>query len=146
MCFEGATCTATTIQGPSNPANASHLQLPAPNHNHNRIPYPAPTVLLTTIHSLHNHLNITESHSNHGASSIASGTSQHSSRRCQATNIWQAKLKVQLKLSISRLRMVQQKDSAKAKQQRRDMAQLLEVHPSMVPSSTAYSRQLTTCF
>ncbi|KAJ4303831.1 Vacuolar protein sorting-associated protein ist1 [Kalmusia sp. IMI 367209] len=36
------------------------------------------------------------------------------------------KLKVQLKLSISRLRMVQQKDSAKAKQQRREMAQLLE--------------------
>jgi hypothetical protein len=39
----------------------------------------------------------------------------------------QNKLKVQLKLSISRLRMTQQKDSAKAKQQRRDMAQLLEV-------------------
>lgn len=38
----------------------------------------------------------------------------------------QNKLKVQLKLSISRLRMVQQKDSAKAKQQRREMAQLLE--------------------
>ncbi|CAO2652289.1 Nn.00g005720.m01.CDS01 [Neocucurbitaria sp. VM-36] len=37
------------------------------------------------------------------------------------------KLKVQLKLSISRLRMVQQKDSAKAKQQRREMAQLIEV-------------------
>ncbi|CAA9959238.1 Ist1 multi-domain protein [Pyrenophora teres f. maculata] len=36
------------------------------------------------------------------------------------------KLKVQLKLSISRLRMVQQKDSAKVKQQRRDMAQLIE--------------------
>ncbi|KAF2108647.1 regulator of Vps4 activity in the MVB pathway-domain-containing protein [Lophiotrema nucula] len=36
------------------------------------------------------------------------------------------KLKVQLKLSISRLRMVQQKDSAKVKQQRREMAQLLE--------------------
>ncbi|KAF2157925.1 DUF292-domain-containing protein [Myriangium duriaei CBS 260.36] len=36
------------------------------------------------------------------------------------------KLKVQLKLSISRLRMVQQKDSAIAKQQRRSMAQLLE--------------------
>lgn len=36
------------------------------------------------------------------------------------------KLKVQLKLSISRLRMVQLKDSAKVKQQRRDMAQLLE--------------------
>lgn len=33
---------------------------------------------------------------------------------------------MQLKLSISRLRMVQLKDSAKAKQQRRDMAQLLE--------------------
>lgn len=39
----------------------------------------------------------------------------------------QNKLKVQLKLSISRLRMTQQKDSAKAKQQRREMAQLLEV-------------------
>ncbi|KAI4916849.1 hypothetical protein J4E90_003352 [Alternaria incomplexa] len=37
------------------------------------------------------------------------------------------KLKVQLKLSISRLRMVQQKDSAKVKQQRREMAQLIEV-------------------
>ncbi|KAK4994466.1 Vacuolar protein sorting-associated protein ist1 [Elasticomyces elasticus] len=37
-----------------------------------------------------------------------------------------AKLKVQLKLSISRLRMVQQKDTAIAKQQRRAMAQLLE--------------------
>ncbi|KAI5241757.1 DUF292-domain-containing protein [Aureobasidium subglaciale] len=36
------------------------------------------------------------------------------------------KLKVQLKLSISRLRMVQQKDTAIAKQQRRAMAQLLE--------------------
>ncbi|GAB7344378.1 hypothetical protein MBLNU457_2237t1 [Dothideomycetes sp. NU457] len=36
------------------------------------------------------------------------------------------KLKVQLKLSISRLRMVQQKDEAIAKQQRRAMAQLLE--------------------
>ena len=42
-------------------------------------------------------------------------------------NSRQNKLKVQLKLSISRLRMVQQKDSAKAKQQRREMAQLLEV-------------------
>ncbi|EMD92837.1 hypothetical protein COCC4DRAFT_170218 [Bipolaris maydis ATCC 48331] len=38
-----------------------------------------------------------------------------------------AKLKIQLKLSISRLRMVQQKDSAKVKQQRREMAQLIEV-------------------
>ncbi|KAI8938465.1 hypothetical protein NX059_004358 [Plenodomus lindquistii] len=36
------------------------------------------------------------------------------------------KLKVQLKLSISRLRMVQQKDGAKAKQQRREMAALIE--------------------
>ncbi|KAI9797721.1 MAG: hypothetical protein M1825_005713 [Sarcosagium campestre] len=36
------------------------------------------------------------------------------------------KIKVQLKLSISRLRMVQQKDIAIAKQQRRAMAQLLE--------------------
>ena len=36
------------------------------------------------------------------------------------------KIKVQLKLSISRLRMVQQKDEALAKQQRRSMAQLLE--------------------
>lgn len=36
------------------------------------------------------------------------------------------KIKVQLKLSISRLRMVQQKDTAVAKQQRRAMAQLLE--------------------
>jgi vacuolar protein sorting-associated protein IST1 len=37
------------------------------------------------------------------------------------------KIKVQLKLSISRLRMVQQKDAALAKQQRREMAQLLEI-------------------
>ncbi|KUJ16748.1 DUF292-domain-containing protein [Mollisia scopiformis] len=37
-----------------------------------------------------------------------------------------AKLKVQLKLSIARLRMVQQKDEAVSKQQRRAMAQLLE--------------------
>lgn len=36
------------------------------------------------------------------------------------------RIKVQLKLSISRLRMVQQKDEALAKQQRRMMAQLLE--------------------
>ncbi|KIW05605.1 uncharacterized protein PV09_03476 [Verruconis gallopava] len=36
------------------------------------------------------------------------------------------KLKVQLKLAISRLRMIQQKDQAIAKQQRRGMAQLLE--------------------
>lgn len=36
------------------------------------------------------------------------------------------KIKVQLKLSISRLRMVQQKDTAVAKQSRRSMAQLLE--------------------
>jgi hypothetical protein len=46
--------------------------------------------------------------------------------RAQA-NTAKNKLKVQLKLSISRLRMVQQKDTAKAKQQRREMAQLLEV-------------------
>lgn len=52
----------------------------------------------------------------------------------------QAKLKVQLKLSISRLRMVQQKDSAKSKQARREMAQLLEVLRS--PSSRL-NRQLT---
>ena len=38
-----------------------------------------------------------------------------------------SKIKVQLKLSISRLRMVEQKDAAIAKQQRRAMAQLLEV-------------------
>jgi vacuolar protein sorting-associated protein IST1 len=38
------------------------------------------------------------------------------------------KLKVQLKLSIARLRMVQQKEAALAKVQRREMAQLLEVH------------------
>ena len=44
-----------------------------------------------------------------------------------ATNsILQGKLKVQLKLSIARLRMVQQKDEAVSKQQRRAMAQLLE--------------------
>ena len=44
----------------------------------------------------------------------------------------QGKIKVQLKLSISRLRMVQQKDTAIAKQQRRAMAQLLEVCCSWV--------------
>ncbi|KAF2455236.1 increased sodium tolerance protein-like protein 1 [Lineolata rhizophorae] len=37
-----------------------------------------------------------------------------------------SKIKVQLKLSIARLRMVQQKDTAIAKQQRRAMAQLIE--------------------
>ncbi|KAK4692879.1 vacuolar protein sorting-associated protein IST1, partial [Lecanoromycetidae sp. Uapishka_2] len=37
------------------------------------------------------------------------------------------KIKVQLKLSITRLRMIQQKDTAIAKQQRRAMAVLLEV-------------------
>ena len=43
------------------------------------------------------------------------------------TDLVQSKLKVQLKLSITRLRMVQQKDTAIAKQQRRAMAVLLEV-------------------
>ena len=43
-------------------------------------------------------------------------------------NFLKGKIKVQLKLSISRLRMVQQKDTAIAKQQRRAMAVLLEVH------------------
>ncbi|KAL9100890.1 MAG: hypothetical protein Q9163_003782 [Psora crenata] len=38
-----------------------------------------------------------------------------------------SKIKVQLKLAISRLRMVQQKDTAITKQQRRAMAQLLEI-------------------
>jgi vacuolar protein sorting-associated protein IST1 len=38
----------------------------------------------------------------------------------------QAKLKVQLKLAIARLRMVQQKDEALSKRQRREMALLLE--------------------
>ena len=50
------------------------------------------------------------------------------------TNAGQNKLKVQLKLSISRLRMVQQKDSAKVKLQRREMAQLIEVLPPSSPS------------
>jgi vacuolar protein sorting-associated protein IST1 len=40
--------------------------------------------------------------------------------------LYKNKLKVQLKLSIARLRMVQQKDEAVSKQQRRAMAQLLE--------------------
>ncbi len=39
----------------------------------------------------------------------------------------QSKLKVQLKLSIARLRMIQQKDAAVSKQQRRAMASLLEL-------------------
>lgn len=43
-----------------------------------------------------------------------------------ATSTLTNKIKVQLKLTISRLRMVQQKDEALAKQQRRAMAQLLE--------------------
>ena len=43
-----------------------------------------------------------------------------------ATSALVNKIKVQLKLSISRLRMVQQKDEALAKQSRRAMAQLLE--------------------
>ena len=42
-----------------------------------------------------------------------------------------SKIKVQLKLSITRLRMVQEKDTAIAKQQRRAMAQLLEVKTPM---------------
>ncbi|KAK9472570.1 regulator of Vps4 activity in the MVB pathway-domain-containing protein [Dipodascopsis tothii] len=41
-------------------------------------------------------------------------------------NPMSARLKIQLKLSISRLRHVQQKEIAVAKQQRRDIAQLLE--------------------
>jgi len=41
-------------------------------------------------------------------------------------SLCQNKLKVQLKLAISRLRMTQQKDTAIAKQSRRAMAQLLE--------------------
>jgi len=59
----------------------------------------------------------------------------------------QNKLKVQLKLSISRLRMVQQKDSAKVKQQRRDMAQLIEVrsttHCSLLYATWARWRKYT---
>ncbi|KAL6881081.1 DUF292 domain-containing protein [Trichoderma novae-zelandiae] len=39
---------------------------------------------------------------------------------------WQTKLKVQLKLAIARLRMVQQRDEQLGKTQRRAMAQLLE--------------------
>ncbi|KAL8856058.1 MAG: hypothetical protein Q9178_007314 [Gyalolechia marmorata] len=46
--------------------------------------------------------------------------------RCPSIESANSKLKVQLKLSISRLRMVQQKDTAIAKQQRRQMAHLLE--------------------
>jgi hypothetical protein len=56
------------------------------------------------------------------------------------------KLKVQLKLSISRLRMVQQKDTAKAKQQRREMAQLLEVCTLSVCGDGSMSRQLGSTF
>ncbi|CAN6606919.1 vacuolar protein sorting-associated protein Ist1p [Trichomonascus vanleenenianus] len=39
---------------------------------------------------------------------------------------WQYKLKAQLKMAINRLRLVQQKETAIAKQQRRNLAQLLE--------------------
>lgn len=45
---------------------------------------------------------------------------------------------MQLKLSISRLRMVQQKDTAIAKQQRRAMAQLLEVQSKASPVFSYY--------
>ena len=58
-------------------------------------------------------------------------------RRTRLTCSHQSKLKVQLKLSITRLRMVQQKDEAIAKQQRRAMAQLLEVGRTLAPSRTA---------
>ncbi len=56
-------------------------------------------------------------------------------------NMAQNKLKVQLKLSISRLRMTQQKDSAKAKQQRREMAQLIEVYTPLqtLQTTTIYT-------
>jgi vacuolar protein sorting-associated protein IST1 len=50
----------------------------------------------------------------------------HLSIQTNTTFLPQNKLKVQLKLAISRLRMTQQKDTAIAKQQRRSMAQLLE--------------------
>jgi len=69
-------------------------------------------------------------YTHNGASSLFSCTVwQHASRQQhpKKANEGQAKLKIQLKLSISRLRMVQQKDSAKVKQQRREMAQLIEV-------------------
>lgn len=64
----------------------------------------------------------------------------------------QAKIKVQLKLSISRLRMVQQKDTAIAKQQRRAMAVLLEViihrllyqHQANVGAELARQRGVST--
>jgi hypothetical protein len=45
-------------------------------------------------------------------------------------NEGQNRLKVQLKLSISRLRMIQRKDSAIVKQQRREIAQYIEVRHS----------------
>lgn len=54
-----------------------------------------------------------------------------------SNHLSQSRLKVQLKLSISRLRMTQQKDTALAKQSRRQMAQLLEVrlpHGPLQPS------------
>lgn len=56
-----------------------------------------------------------------------------------------AKLKVHLKLSISRLRIVQQKDQALAKQQRRAMAQLLEVVSSTPPSLPKHICTLLLC-
>ena len=64
-----------------------------------------------------------------GAGVVARGVSRPATRSCfvaDAVGWWQNRLKVQLKLAISRLRMVQQKDTALAKQQRRAMAQLLE--------------------
>ena len=55
------------------------------------------------------------------------------------SDISKGKIKVQLKLAISRLRNVQQKDTALAKQQRRQMAQLLEVSSLRFPTSTLYT-------
>ena len=61
------------------------------------------------------------------SSSIVVSSSLLPSHRDSYADLLQSKIKVQLKLAISRLRMVQQKDTAIAKQQRRAMAQLLEV-------------------
>ena len=53
---------------------------------------------------------------------------------------------MQLKLSISRLRMVQQKDTAIAKQQRRAMAQLLEVQSKAFPGFSHYDCLLISIY
>ncbi|KAL8371892.1 hypothetical protein RB595_001613 [Gaeumannomyces hyphopodioides] len=57
---------------------------------------------------------------------VVSDPSRDADSGASAEGKWQTKIKVQLKLSIARLRMIQQRDEATSKSQRRLMAQLLE--------------------